>query len=222
MGHGNKRFDSQYYKRFFQKYSKEEFEMYCRWAQGWFRFLDNYLDLKKGNNRKALELGSSMGYFSKILKDRDFDVLSSDISDYIIKKAKTFQKDVKFLKIDVEKGIKTKENFDYIFAFEVLEHLKNPAKALINIRKKLKKSGILVFSTPFPSKRSLADPTHINVHEEDWWLNLGRKLGFSKRKLVYGTFIPFLYRFSSFFSWGFPLKLDVPYINSTCFYIFYK
>ena len=222
MSHGQKEFDRKYYQRFFDKYSRKELEMYYRWAEGWIRFLDNYLDIKAGNRRKVLELGASLGYFSKVFKDRGFSVWATDISSHIIKKARAIQRGVNFSTVDVERGIKISERFDYILAFEVLEHLKKPDRALRNIRAKLKTGGVLVFSTPFPTRRSLADPTHINVHREDWWLRLGKKTGFRDLKMIHATFIPFLYRFSSRFSFGFPLKTDIPFVNSTVFFLFKK
>lgn len=220
--HGKASFDRKYYRKFFSKYDKNEFEKYCRWALGWIRFLDNYLSLKRGKGKKVLELGSSIGYFSRILKDRGFEVVASDISSYIVNKAKKIHKDIDFQVVDVEKKITVKGDFDYIIAFEVLEHLKDPKKALANIFSKVKKGGFLVFSTPFPTKRSLSDPTHINVHDEDWWMNLGEKTGFRKRKVIHATFVPFLYRINSVFSRGFPIKTNLPLVNSTAFFIFEK
>lgn len=220
--HGTKKFDKGYFRRFFGKYDRKEFEMYVRWALGWIRFLDRYESLKKGKDKRALEIGSSAGYFSKVLKERGFNVIASDISPYIIKKAKKLQPDLEFRTVDVQKGIGIKGSFDLIIAFEVLEHLEDPAKALRNIYGKLKKGGILIFSTPFPTKRSLADPTHINVHEEKWWLVLGKSTGFKKRRLVHATFVPYLYRLNSVFSIGFPLKSNIPFVNSTAFFIFSK
>lgn len=222
--HGRANFDKEYYQRFFSKYSKSEFKKYVNWADGWVRFLDRYLDIKKGKGKKLLEIGSSLGYFARIFKDRGFNVSGSDISPYILKKVRILQKDIKFLEIDIEKtsDIEKKFDFDYVVAFEVLEHLRNPGKALLNIRKLLKQNGILIFSTPFPSQRSLSDPTHINVHEPSWWLNIGIKSGYRQRRVVYATFVPFLYRISKYLSWGFPIKMDIPYVNSTAFYIFTK
>lgn len=220
--HGEENFDKKYYRRFFDKYSKTEFEKYVNWADGWIKFLDHYLDLKDGSGKALLELGASLGYFARVFKDRGFDVTASDISSYIVKKAGQLQKDIGFFKLDIEKGIKKGKKFDYIVAFEVLEHLKNPEKALVNIRRMLKDGGVLIFSTPFPTKRSLADPTHINVHNAKWWIRLAKKTGFKKTKIVYATFIPFLYRISRYLSWGFPIKTDIPYVNSTCFLILTK
>lgn len=221
MAHGKVDFDKKYYKRFFDKYSKSELEKFVNWADGWIRFLDRYLDLKNGKGKTMLELGASLGYFSRIFKDRGFDVSASDISSYIVGKAAKLQKDIKFFKFDVEKD-KTDKKYDFIVTFEVLEHLKNPEKSLKNIRSMLKKGGTFVFSTPFPTKRSLSDPTHINVHEASWWIKCGKKAGFSKTKVIYATFAPFLYRISKYLSVGFPVKTNLPYINSTCFLIFEK
>lgn len=220
--HGKTKFDRKYYKRFFNKYSKSEFNKYVNWAYGWIRFLDRYLDIKKGEGKTLLELGSSLGYFSRIFKDRGFSVTGSDISNYIVTKANTIQKDVNFLRIDIEKDIKLDKKFDFIVAFEVLEHLKNPEKALLNIKKLLKKKGTLIFSTPFPTKRSLKDPTHINIHKPLWWKNVGKKVGYSNTKVIHATFIPFLYRISKYLSIGFPFKSDAPFVNSTVFFIFKK
>ena len=108
----------------------------------------------------------------------------------------------------------------FVVAFEVLEHLKDPKNALINIKKMLTKNGTLIFSTPFPTKRSLGDPTHINVHEEKWWLKVGKMAGYKDCKMVHATFVPFFYKYSSMFSFGLPVKTNIPYINSTVFFIF--
>ena len=222
MKHGQDLFDKRYYRRFFKDYSKNELLMYYRWSLGWIRFLDRYLPLKNGRGKKVLEIGCSIGAFAKVLKERGFGVWACDVSSYIIKKACLLQKDVKFFVQDAQEPIKAAGNFDYIFAFEALEHLNTPGKALNNIFKKLKKDGVFIFSTPFPTKRALSDPTHINVHFPNWWLGAGKKAGFSKRELKHATFIPYLYRLSSLFSKGFSLKTDIPMVNSTCFFIFKK
>lgn len=218
--HGKSAFDKNYYQRFFKLYNLHELNHYERWFEGWIGFLQRYISLKEGKGKKVLEVGCSLGYFANLLKKRNFDVVATDISSFIVKKAKVLHPDIVFLRLDVEKEIKIKGEFDYIFSFEVLEHLKDPERALQNIRKKLKREGIFVFSTPSPSSRSLEDPTHINVNSQKWWLETGKKAGFRKRRLVYASFIPFLYRFSGFLSRGFPFKTNLPYINSTCFFFF--
>jgi SAM-dependent methyltransferase len=222
MHHGEDLFDKNYYQRFFQDYNKKELLHYERWFDGWVRFLNRFLPLKKGQGKKVLEIGCSLGYFTTHLERRGFEIIATDISSFIVKKAKLLHPEIKFLTLDVQKKITIEEKFDYVFTFEVLEHLQDPTKALHNIYEKLAKGGVLVFSTPFPSSRSLGDPTHISIHEPSWWLKEGKSVGFKKRRLVYVTFLPYLYRFGRFFSVGLPFKVDVPFINSTCMFFFEK
>lgn len=222
MSHGKKSFDTSYYKRFFIKYDKAELDLYYRWHWGWANFLDRFLDLKDGRGRKALEIGSSIGSFVAVLQERGFKVVGSDVSGFIVSKAKKHFKNIDFMKINIEKGIPLAEKFDYIFAFEVVEHLRDVRKSFKNIQKSLSKDGVFVFSTPFPTTRSLSDPTHINVHESSYWKKLGKSLGFKKINYTYATFAPLLYRFSKYLSFGVPVRTDLPYVNSTAIYFFKK
>lgn len=48
---------------------------------------------------------------------------------------------------DIEK-VKLKERFDVVVAGELIEHLSNPGKALENIKRHLKKDGLLIITTP--------------------------------------------------------------------------
>ncbi|MFA5770885.1 MAG: class I SAM-dependent methyltransferase [Patescibacteria group bacterium] len=220
MSHGNDDFDKKYYKQFFIQYDHKELAKYYNWFWGLYNFLGNYLPLHNQAGKKVLEIGGSMGAFAKVLKEKKFLVVSSDISSFIVNKAKKLQPDIKFTVIDIQKGIYVKGTFDYIFAFDVVEHLKNPQIAFKNILKKLKKGGVFVFSTPFPAPQFEADPTHINIHEPKWWLELAKNVGFKKLVFTYATYIPFLYRVSKYFSLVFPFKINLPFINSTCIFIF--
>lgn len=220
MQHGKEKFDREYFGIFFKKYDLSELMFYCRWFKGWINLLDNYLPLKNGAGKKVLEVGCAIGAFSKLLKERGFNVVATDISEFIIEKAKKLQNNIEFKVSDIEKDIETKNKFDYIFAFEVLEHLKNPKKALFNMKRTLKKNGVIVFSTPIPNKQTLADPMHINVHSSDFWLDLGEELRFKKVYFKHIAFVPYLYRFGSIFSIGFPIKINLPFVNNTCFFFF--
>lgn len=220
MKHGKDAFDRKYFGIFFKNYDYSELMFYYKWFKGWINLLDRFLPLKRGSGKKALEVGCAIGAFSKLLKERGFKVVAIDISNFIIKKAQKLQNDIEFKVSDIDKGIETKEKFDYIFALEVLEHLLDPRRALFNMKKVLKKHGILVFSTPIPTNQTLADPMHVNIHPPKYWISLGKDLGFKKVSFKFVAFVPFLYRFHSFFSIGFPTKINLPFVNNTCFYFF--
>lgn len=220
--HGEEVFDKQYFGHFFKKYDIKEVKYYYRFFQGWVRFLDRFLPLKNGQGKKVLEVGCGIGAFAKILHERGFKVQATDISKFIINKASENLSNIDFQVLDIEKKTKVKNRYDYIFAFEVFEHLKHPQTAIENCHKMLKKGGILVFSTPYPSKETLGDPFHINVNLPQFWLSAGQKQGFKDVEVKYASFIPYLYRFHSFFSRAIPFKTNSHFINTTCFYIFRK
>lgn len=222
LKHGREDFDQQYFSHFFKKYNLEEVLYYYRFFQGWIRFLDRFLPLKNGAGKKVLEIGCGIGAFAKILDERGFEVQATDISGFIIKKAKKNLPEIDFRILDIEKDTKVNNKYDYIFAFEVLEHLKQPQKALVNCRNMLKRDGTLIFSTPYPTKSTLADPFHINVNLPEFWLSIGKKLKFKSAEVKYASFIPYLYRLHSFFSRAIPLRINSHFVNSTCFYIFRK
>lgn len=222
LKHGKKVFDEQYYGMFFEKYSYKEMLSYYRFFIGWIRFLDRYLPLKNGKGKKVLEVGCGIGAFAKILNERGFEVDATDISPFIIERAKKIHPDIDFRVLDIEKNVRVKKKYDDIFAFEVMEHLKNPLQALVNIKKMLKDNGVLIFSTPFPTEEMLADPMHINIHPPEYWLSKGKEIGFKKVKLKNVSFIPFLYKIHSFFSIALPFRIDSDYINSTGIYFFKK
>lgn len=222
MRHGVEVFDKQYFRHFFKKYDLQEVMYYYRFFQGWIRFLERFLPVKNGKGKKVLEIGCGIGAFARILYERGFDVEATDVSAFILKKAKENQPNIDFKILDIEKNISSKNKFDYIFALEVMEHLKNPIRALKNSKKMLKRGGILVFSTPYPTKETLADPFHINVNLPEFWLSEGKKIEFKNVEVKYASFVPFLYRIHSLFSLALPLRIDSHFINSTCFYFFRK
>ncbi|MDO8638256.1 MAG: class I SAM-dependent methyltransferase [Candidatus Daviesbacteria bacterium] len=222
MQHGQQVFDEQYYGMFFERYSYKEMLPYYRFFLGWIRFLDKFLPLKKGKDKKVLEIGCGIGAFAKILNERGFKVNATDVSPFIVERARQIHPSINFELLDIEKDIKTNRKYDYIFAFEVVEHLRSPVKALKNIKKILNNKGILIFSTPFPTKEMLADPMHINVHPSQFWLSLGEKIGYKSVEVKYVSFIPFLYKLHSFFSIALPFRIDSYFINSTGIYIFKK
>lgn len=219
--HGDRNFDKEYYAPRYQRYDDKELLKTYRSLKAWMRFIDRYFPL--GNNRvkKVLEVGCGLGGFAKILHEKGFDVVASDTSAFIIEKAKRLNPNVKFFISNIESNIKVKDSgYDAIFAFEVMEHLVNPEKALKNLKRKLKPGGLLIFTTPYPTKRTTGDPTHISVKEPESWIKLGQKLGFKNLKYKYATFIPFFYRYSSFFSIALPIRTDLPIIGYTCFFSF--
>lgn len=220
--HGNKEFDRQYYKRFFDNKGNVDLQIHLNWFDGWFRFINHYVKISQPVKKRVLEIGCGVGAFCRILYDKGFNVIGTDISDFVLAKAKQANPGIHFQKLDIEKVISLNGKFDYVFAFEVMEHLPNTAKALNNIYKAISPKGLFIFSTTFISNQALKDPTHINVHNPDWWLKKGKGAGFKDLKYIYATSVPWLFRLHKIFSIILPLKIDITNINSTCVYFFKK
>lgn len=220
--HGKEDFDRFYFGLFFQKYSMKELLYYNRFFYGWIRYLDTRLPLSRGTGKKVLEIGCGIGAFARILHERGFGVLATDISSFIITRAKALQPDIKFSKLDIENPPKKSNYYDYIFSFEVIEHLKNPKLALVHMKKNLKNEGILVISTPLPTPLVLSDPMHKQVHSPEYWKQMAASVGFKIIACEAVSFVPFLYRFSSILSWPLPFSVSSPWINTTCFLILQK
>lgn len=218
--HGDRNFDEKYFAPYYKRYTKKELQKAYRWFKGWIKFIEQYVSLEDTRGKRVLEVGCGIGAFAKILKEKGYQVKASDISAFIIDKAKKLQPKIEFVSEDVEKTTGKKGEFDLIFALEVFEHLNNPEIALKNLRGRLKKDGLLIFSSPYPTRRTLADPTHINVHTPEEWMKLGKKAGFKFLELKYVSFIPFFYQYHPLLSWAFPVKTDLPIIVNTCFFYF--
>ncbi len=102
---------------------------------------------------KILDIGSADGTFTKIILDRSqaSSVIGIDaLPSSVVYAQKRFNGDkrVSFLVADAEKLPFKNNEFDAVFALEVLEHLFNPENALREVMRVLKKDGYAIFLVP--------------------------------------------------------------------------
>ncbi len=107
-----------------------------------FEKINQYVP-KKG---KLLDIGSYCGVFLKVAQDNGYDVIGLEPSSWAADYTK------KHFGIDVIKGTisdmpDSLKDFDIITSWDVLEHVSDPMRELRLINSKLKKGGILAFST---------------------------------------------------------------------------
>jgi glycosyltransferase involved in cell wall biosynthesis/2-polyprenyl-3-methyl-5-hydroxy-6-metoxy-1,4-benzoquinol methylase len=103
-----------------------------------------------GFNKTVLEIGTSTGYISKILKEHGNKVTGIEIDREAGAQAQQYCDrmiigDVETQDLD---EILTPASFDIIICEDVLEHLKKPATTLKKIQKFLKPDGYLIVSLP--------------------------------------------------------------------------
>lgn len=218
-----KKYFSGYYFPNVGNFDKESLNKSMNWFYGWFEYLQRFVDFKKGKGRKVLEIGCSIGGAVSILADRGFEVFATDVSEYALTRASRLAKEqgrkISFYKFDVQNKIPIDQKFDIIYAFEVIEHLKDPLKAIINMKNKLKTNGFLICSTPNKDYDMSSDPTHVNVKSKKEWVDIFKFVGFKSVNVTQVSFLPFFYKFNKNFHLIFPFATRSKYINSPLFIV---
>jgi len=186
--------------------------------KSWFSAQWNYI-LKNVNfdkNKKVLEFGSSIGGFLQFLNTYGFtNVLGIDLDKEAVIFAKEKFPNYHFHNIPIE-SLNFKNSFDYIFSFEVLEHLNNPIETVNNIHKLLKTKGKFIGTTPFPYYKNIyADDTHTYVLHPSNWEKVFLDSGFTKVETIPMTFFPYLWRLNKNFNIRIPIYLPFKYFIST-------
>jgi 2-polyprenyl-3-methyl-5-hydroxy-6-metoxy-1,4-benzoquinol methylase len=99
-------------------------------------------------NKKVLDIGAGLGYFSSKFKNMGADVTAIDVDASSLKFIKdNIQIKTKYLDIEKEELTKIRK-YDLIFIGEVLEHVNNPDKLLRKASGALSKYGSVIVSTP--------------------------------------------------------------------------
>lgn len=127
-------------------YSLEELKNRNMRSDFYIKITKNILKKKKP---KFLDIGAGEGFLLNSAFKNKFDFLGVDFqSNQINKFHPHLMKN--FIKSDPEKFlVKISDNsFDVISSQFVLEHLKHPVKFMNNIKKKIKKNGIIIISIP--------------------------------------------------------------------------
>ena len=132
------------------------------------------INLLKGTNRTALDVGCACGYSSQVLSHLGYRTVATDLSKWGVKQAKK-NKNGDFVICDAQANLPFKEgSFDLVTCFDVLEHLEFPEGALMQMLKIC--SGAMVCTTPNGTvekyvKRIIGDydETHINSRSAPHW-----------------------------------------------------
>ena len=105
-----------------------------------YLFLDDEIDKIVSENNNILNIGSGGEIQDKISTLNVNNTLTSiDVDE---KRSPDIVMDAMDLKFE-------SNQFDYIFMMEVLEHIKEPHRAISEVFRVLKNDGILILSTPF-------------------------------------------------------------------------
>jgi 2-polyprenyl-3-methyl-5-hydroxy-6-metoxy-1,4-benzoquinol methylase len=118
-----------------------------------YRLIISILDSINNKNISILDAGSGTGNLIKILHKKGYNNL---LGIDFCKKFINFFGNKNILKLNNILNFNTKKKFDIILLIDVLEHTSNPKKIINNLKKHLKKDGILIIQAPnllFSKKR---------------------------------------------------------------------
>tara|TARA_Y100000816_G_scaffold287329_1_gene269840 strand:- start:10 stop:759 length:750 start_codon:yes stop_codon:yes gene_type:complete len=148
--------------------------------------------LKKKKPGKILDIGCGHGWLLSGLNNK-WKKFGLDISHYASKNAQKYGE----IFVGELKNYKQR-NFDVITALHFIEHHPKPENFIIQVKKILKKNGILILETPdFDSAaarrykknfRLLFDKTHISLFSQDSLIRFVRKYGFELINIEYPYF----------------------------------
>jgi 2-polyprenyl-3-methyl-5-hydroxy-6-metoxy-1,4-benzoquinol methylase len=156
--------------------------------------------LLQGRGQRALEIGCGYGYATELFADLGYETIGTDISDHAIAQARAEvqRSNVSFECWDATTAWSSDASFNVIAAFEVIEHLADPATAIEHWCSLLSSGGALLLTTPNrlgPAGRYWRDPTHLNVLTPRRWRTIIRQAGSWSTLIVRSAqFVPFVWR----------------------------
>ena len=211
------------YEKYFRSHYGSSFSArdvvnYQKWFATQWRIIRRKAPL--GQGARVLEIGSGTGGFYSLINcgaSNDYTGIELD------KEACDFANDyfdtTVFQNISLQ-DFPTSESFDFIYAFEVLEHLENPSEAVEKIYLLLKPGGTFCGTTPFPFKKNItADDTHLSVLHPANWLRLFQMASFELPEAYAFSFAPLLWRISPRLNIRFPFYIPISRTISTCLII---
>ena len=211
---------SGYFKNHYHaKLSAEDIELSQKWLYPQWKLIRENTELSKKS--KVLEIGSGFGgfysYLSQVVESSSYTGIELDKE--AVKFCKNFFKTGNFANISI-KQFQSKNRFDYIFAFEVLEHLNDPFEAIRKIHSLLNKSGVFIGSSPYPyPKNVLADRTHRYVIHPANWTKLFIEASFKYVSIYPMSFIPFIWRLNKHLNFRIPFYIPFNGFISTALII---
>jgi SAM-dependent methyltransferase len=202
--------------------SEKDIVTYHQWFQPQWNFLNRKVKLTK--KTRVLEIGSGIGGFYSFLRPiidtKNYVGLEMDSKACAF--TNMFFRTKNFKNQSIE-SFSTKTPLDFIFAFEVLEHLENPNKAIQKISVLLDKKGVFVGTSPYPYRKNIyADETHRYVLHPSNWKKLFEEHEFTSVETYPMSFFPYLWRISSTINLRIPFYIPFPYCISTTLIIAQK
>lgn len=167
---------SNYFREHYQMtYSARDIDLYRQWFASQWNFIKKHIGFMRCHS--ILEIGAGLGGFYSFLP-HGIEYYGLELDSSAVTFANMHFKKRILHNISIE-SYRTKQKYDFVCAFEVLEHLDNPLKTIHHIHSLLKNGGEFVGTSPYPYPKNVwADLTHKYVLHPENWKKLFEEAGF--------------------------------------------
>lgn len=174
-------------------------QKYYQWHKTEIGFMDVIEPFLNRDSKLVLDIGCGSGWVGKVLKEynQEVTIVGLDIDLVGLKEAAKSEE----LVLGSTERLPFKDSaFDGIIAKDVLEHLLNPLKVMLEFYRVLKEAGKVYVSVPdVRSKTFWDDYTHIRPFNKKSLTHLAEDAGFTIEKLWYSASWPGLGLLMRFF-----------------------
>ncbi len=165
-------------KLYMNKLKTHGIEVYAKYLQKILEFVPA--------KARVLDIGCGVGQVSNFLQKKGYKVTGIDFSPLFIKESKKAGK--ADFKIMDSTNLKFPDcSFDAVISAETLEHIPNPKKALEEMSRVLRQSGLMILR--FPNKLSVLDSLAVFLSKKPKFKitnpNLGKNVGGDDEDLCY-------------------------------------
>ncbi|MFM7737295.1 MAG: class I SAM-dependent methyltransferase, partial [Alphaproteobacteria bacterium] len=153
-------------------------EGYERVHATWVHWMD-FVRAEVGAGARWLDVGCAYGFLVEEARAAGFRAIGIDASRWAVGRVAEHAASAagRVLVAHAERLPFADASFDVVSAFDVLEHVPDPAAVVAECARVLRPGGLLVAATPDPIVFDRHEPTHVAERPPSWWVRTFERAG---------------------------------------------